>query len=214
MAVLKNGPNGGFSGKVGSVVGYRWKNLDVIRGLPRKSRKPRSEARLANEQAMKVIMDVLKPLKLLIRKGFGAAAEPLNMSAFNLALSYNKKNAVTGAYPDLTVDWDRLRISQGDLAGITDMQAAWTADGLSVRWSDAPAGVPAHPQDQLWVVVYLPQKHVWWPFFNVAARQTGACRLPISGNGSPTDAHVLAFFVAYTGDAVSDSVHRFVAVGD
>ncbi len=36
MAVLKNGANGGFSGKVGSIVGYELNGQDVIRGLPKK----------------------------------------------------------------------------------------------------------------------------------------------------------------------------------
>jgi len=36
MATFKNGPNGGFSGKVGSVVGSSWKGIDYIRGLPAK----------------------------------------------------------------------------------------------------------------------------------------------------------------------------------
>jgi len=36
MATLKNGPNEGFSGKVGSVVGSSWKGIDYIRGLPAK----------------------------------------------------------------------------------------------------------------------------------------------------------------------------------
>jgi len=33
MAILKNGANGGFSGKVGSIVGYELSGQDVIRGL-------------------------------------------------------------------------------------------------------------------------------------------------------------------------------------
>lgn len=43
---------------------------------------------------MKLAMDFLKPITPLLRVGFRAAAEERNMSAFNVALSYNKKHAI------------------------------------------------------------------------------------------------------------------------
>lgn len=210
MAVLRNGPNGGFSGKVGSVVGYKWKGLDVIRGLPRKSHKPRSEARLANEQAMKLIMGVLKPLTLFIRMGFRYAAEPLNMSAFNLALSLNKKNAIKGEYPDLEINWDKLQISQGDRAGVKDLSAEWTEDGLRITWATSTGNAPGHAGDLLSIAVYSPAEDFWLHFFNEAIREAGECVLSYDDGWMFIEAHVVAMFVSYTGDAVSDSSHVHV----
>src|SRR5690606_21573535 len=158
MAIFRNGPNGGFSGKVGSVVGYKWKGLDVIRGLPRKSHKPRSEARLANEQAMKLIMEVLKPLKLFIRMGFRYAAEPLNMTAFNLALSINKKNAIKGQYPDQEIDWGKLQISQGDRTSVHNLTAEWTDDGLRINWEKKADYGNGHSADLLSIATYSPSE--------------------------------------------------------
>ncbi len=214
MAVLKNGPNGGFSGKVGSVVGYKWKGLDVIRGLPRKSHKPRSEARLANEQAMKLIMDVLKPLKLFLRMGFRYAAAPLNMSAFNLALSVNKKQAIKGQYPDLEIDWDNLRISQGNLAGLRNFAAEWTESGLRITWATNIDNAPGHPGDLLSIALYSPTDGYWSAFFNEATRGAGECMLSGDEAWRFFEAHVVAMFVSYTGDAVSDSAHVHVPARD
>ncbi|MFC3196090.1 DUF6266 family protein [Parapedobacter deserti] len=213
MAVFKNGPNGSFSGKVGSVVGYKWKGIDVIRGLPRKSKKPRSEARLANEQAMKLIMGILKPLKLFIRMGFRYAAEPLNMSAFNLALSVNKKQAIKGQYPDLEIDWDNLHISRGDLAGVKSLTAEWTDAGLRVSWEKTIANGPGHASDLLSLAVYSAEEDFWYPFFNAATRDTGECTLSIDRDWRSFEAHVVALFVSYTGDAVSNSGHVHVLAG-
>lgn len=210
MAVIKNGPNGSFSGKVGSVVGYKWKGIDVIRGLPRKSKKPRSEARLANEQAMKLIMGVLKPLKLLIRMGFRYAAEPLNMSAFNLALSVNKKKAIKGQYPDLEIDWNNLQISQGDLAGVKNLTAEWTDAGLRVSWAKDIGNAPGHATDLLSIAVYWSAKDFWHPFFNTAIRDAGECVLSHDEDWCSFEAHIVALFVSYTGDAVSNSSYVHV----
>ena len=214
MAVLRNGPNGGFSGKVGSVVGYKWKGLDVIRGLPRKSHKPRSEARLANEQAMKLIMGILKPLKLFIRMGFRYAAEPLNMGAFNLALSLNKKNAIKGEYPNLEIDWDKLQISQGDRAGAKELTAEWTDAGLRVTWATTTGNAQGHAGDLLSIAVYSPAEDYWWPFFNAATRDAGECVLSHDEDWRFFEAHVVALFASYTGDAVSGSSHVHVPAMD
>ena len=213
MAIFKNGPNGSFSGKVGSVVGYKWKGIDVIRGLPRKSHKPRSEARLANEQAMKLIMGVLKPLILFIRMGFRYAAEPLNMSAFNLALSLNKKKAIKGQYPDLEIDWDNLQVSQGDLSGVKSLTAEWTDAGLRVSWAKDIGNAPGDAGDLLSLAVYSTRKDYWWPFFNAATRDAGECVLSYDEDWRFFEAHVVALFVSYTGDAVSNSSHVYVPAG-
>jgi len=214
MAVFKNGPNGSFSGKVGSVVGYKWKGLDVIRGLPRKSKKPRSEARLANEQAMKLIMGALKPLKVFIRTGFRQAAEPLNMTAFNLALSINKKQALKGEYPNLEIDWNKFAVSQGTLPGVEQATASWTDTGLHISWQDNTGVGEAYNTDHLSILIYAPDKDIWVPFLNEAARNAGECSLPATEKWMGAKVEVFLSFISFGGELVSDGTHVHVpAVG-
>ncbi|SEL54212.1 DUF6266 family protein [Parapedobacter koreensis] len=210
MAVFKNGPNGSFSGKVGSVVGYKWKGLDVIRGLPRKSSKPRSEARLANEQAMKVIMEALKPLTVFIRTSFRNVADPLNMSAFNLALSLNKKQALKGEYPNLEIDWSKFRTSQGDLPGAEAVNARWTDSGLHVSWCDNTGAEKAYGTDRLSILVYSHALGIWQNFLNETTRDAQECILPAKENWIGTDIEVFLTFMSFGSELVSDSVHIHV----
>lgn len=51
MATLSKGILGGFSGKVGPVVGATWRGMDVIRSRPKSSRRTPSERQL--EQQLK-----------------------------------------------------------------------------------------------------------------------------------------------------------------
>ena len=182
----------------------------MIRGLPRKSHKPRSEARLANEQAMKLIMGVLKPLKLFLRMGFRYAAEPLNMSAFNLALSLNKKQVIKGEYPELEIDWGNLRISQGDLAGVRNLTAEWNEAGLRVSWATGINNAPGHAGDLISFAVYSPAEDLWLPFFNETLRDVGECILSYDEDWMRVEVHVFAMFVSFTGDMVSDSSYVHV----
>ncbi|GGC30266.1 hypothetical protein GCM10011386_22840 [Parapedobacter defluvii] len=210
MAILTNGPNGGFSGKVGSVVGYKWKNKDVIRGLPRKSHKPRSEARLANEQAMKLIMKSLKPLKIIVRRTFRQAAESLNMSAFNLALSINKKLAIVGEYPELTIDWSQFTISKGPLPGLTQVTTAWVGDGLKVTWNDNSSEPDAGRDDQVTFTLYSYKFDHWFFFPNEATRSTTQCTLSVEDDWVGTEVELFGFFMTFGGETVSDSHHCHV----
>ncbi len=207
MAIFKNGPNGSFSGKVGSVVGYKWKGLDVIRGLPRKSQKPRSEARLANEQAMKIIMEALRPLTVFIRTGFHHAAEPLNMSAFNLALSINKKQALKGAYPHLEIDWSKFVVSQGPLPGLKRVTADWTDTGLRVAWENNSGTDRAYDIDQLTLLAYSQKLARWFFFLNESTRGATECLLSAEADWIGTEVDLFGSFMSFGGQLVSDSVH-------
>lgn len=211
MAVFKNGPNGSFSGKVGSVVGYKWKGIDVIRGLPRKSHKPRSEARLANEQAMKLMMGALTEIKSFIRVSFHKAAEPLNMSAFNLALSINKKQALTGQYPDLKIDWTKFLVSQGNLPGVEGARAEWAHNGLRVTWQDNSGTGGAYRTDRLSVLIYSPELDQW--FFPLEGTTRDAVEFSIAAKDYWIHREIQVFlcFMAFGNERISESQHIHVS---
>ncbi|MGF1925888.1 MAG: DUF6266 family protein, partial [Bacteroidia bacterium] len=57
MARSEGGVLGGFSGKVGSIIGYRLRGKDVIRGLPRTSNKKPSVKQLAQRARFKLIQE-------------------------------------------------------------------------------------------------------------------------------------------------------------
>jgi len=46
MAEIKKGILGGFSGKVGTVIGVNWRGKDIIRSLPKASKKAPTEEQL------------------------------------------------------------------------------------------------------------------------------------------------------------------------
>jgi len=95
MAILKDGINGPFSGKVGSVVGYVLNGQGIIRSLPsRRKQKPTKLAAL-NQQRMKAVSQFLSPIKPIIRWGYRDSAPPgSRVGAFQQAQSYTFKNAL------------------------------------------------------------------------------------------------------------------------
>ncbi len=49
MGRIKQGANGGFSGKAGSVIGSSWKGIEYIKGRPKVSNKPATQRQLEQQ---------------------------------------------------------------------------------------------------------------------------------------------------------------------
>lgn len=205
MAILKNGPNGGFSGRVGSVVGYQWRGKDVIRGLPRLTSKKRSPAQLANQLKMKLTQQFLKSCIGFIRDGFRNEAEQRVMSAFNVAMSYNKKQAIAGEYPDLVFDYSKALVSMGGVPAMKEGTAMWTNTGLKLRWTNDSGKDGASYRDNLWVLLLFPDYENCEAYFNQASRDKGEEIISVRPHQLGKPVHVYTSFTRYNGSDFSPS---------
>lgn len=116
MGTIKKGANGGFSGKAGSVIGSSWKSIDYIKGLPKKRTKPMSEEQLIQQARFGTLTRFLMPLTPMVRIGYGQIQSDY-ATAMNVAIQQNLGRAVTGTYPDFSLDYAAVRISEGRLTG-------------------------------------------------------------------------------------------------
>lgn len=207
MAILKNGPNGGFSGKVGSVVGYQWRGKDIIRGLPRVSNKPRSPEQLANQLKMTLTQRFLQRVIIFIRVGFKIEADKRIMSAFNVAMSYNKKQAVVGEHPDLSFDHSKALVSMGGVAPIKDGVASWADGGLELRWANNTGESSAGSGDYLLVLLFFPESETCEQLFNGARRDKEQEFITVKPYYVGKPVHVYASFIRYNGSDISPSMY-------
>lgn len=205
MAILKNGPNGGFTGKVGNVVGYQWKGKDVIRALPRFPAKKRTPAQLANQLKMTLTQRFLQRITPFIRMGFRHEAEQRRMSAFNVAMSYNKKQAITGVYPDLRFDYPNAIVSMGGLAPMKGGSVRWIDKGLKLTWTNDVGQERVSNLDRLLVLLCFPEYEACIFRFNGALREAGQDTLAIDAYLVGKPVHVYATFIRYDGSDVSPS---------
>jgi|SRR5690606_25336469 len=214
MAIAKNGINGGFSGKVGSVIGYQWRGIDVIRSLPRPSKKKRTVAQLANQQKMKIVQEFLQNVIYFVRVGFKKEADERVMSAFNVAMSYNKRQAIAGEYPEQRLDYAKVMVSNGGIAPVRDGSARWTAGGVEIRWKNNAGETDAALSDHLMALVYIPEGPAAIFLFNGPQRDQETAFIAV-GNAESSligqPAHVYAAFTTYDGRDVSPSSHLPVA---
>jgi len=112
VATYRNGILGPFTGTVGSVVGTYWRGVPVIRSKSVRKRKGQSALQEQQRAKFKLMSVFLKPLKGLLNQTFKQSA--VGITCTNKAFSTNK-NAITGTYPALTIDYPSIVLSKGRL---------------------------------------------------------------------------------------------------
>lgn len=157
MAKILNGILGGFSGKVGTVVGACWKGIDYMRALATSITNPRTAAQLDQRAKFSLIIAFLRPLTAFLRIGFKSAA--LKMSAFNAAVAFNLKNAISGAYPNYALDYTKVRLTQGNLTGaLNPVAESLAAASVAFSWEDNSLNGEAVADDKVVLMAYNPTK--------------------------------------------------------
>jgi hypothetical protein len=205
MAKLSHGINGPFSGKVGTVVGYLWKGIPVMRGLPSERKKPFTPNELNQQAKFRLMNRFLRPVNGLLNVTFAHLA--VQMSAFNKAFSYNIKNATKGFGPDLAIDYDMALLSRGDLPKVESSTVQLSSPGiLQFTWSDNSGKGKARDNDKVFVAVFQEELGHWSTELNIATRNQGKCEINISiFSGKPV--HGFIGFISADGKDASDSLY-------
>jgi Family of unknown function (DUF6266) len=194
---------GKFSGKVGAVVGSSWKGVWVMRGRS-DVRKGKPNPALQQQQAKFALMvKFLQPLSLLLNDTHDSL--PAEMTGFNNAVSENLRNAITGVYPALAIDYSKVVLSKGALQNVSAVSAASTVAGkLSFTWTDNSNGKTL-PTDTAFVAVYNADLNRWIYFEQAAPRNAGTYSLDVTAfSGKAVQTYI--GFLSADGRNVSNSL--------
>ena len=205
MGTIKKGVLGGFSGKVGSVVGASWKGIDYIRSLPASVKNPRTEGQVTQRTKFTVALEFLRPIIAYLNVGFKPYAS--KQSPYNAAMSYNVSNAVTGTFPDFEMDYPNALVSKGSLLGAEDASATTAAGSISFAWTDNSEVSNALSTDKAMPLAFNISKGQAVFKTNGAERSTEADTLTIPANWSGDDVEVYLGFVSNDGLLVASSAY-------
>ena len=156
MGTINQGILGGFSGKVGNVIGGNWKGIDYMRIKPASVANPRTEGQVDQRTKFFTVLQFLQPLKDFVKVGFKNYA--IKMTQFNSVMSYNLLNAVEGDYPEIEIDFESVLLSRGGLASALNPTAAPGEGVINFTWIDNSGDGNAHAYDKAMLVVYNPAK--------------------------------------------------------
>ena len=111
MGTIKQGVLGGFSGKVGTVIGASWKGTAYMRGIATHVKNPRTSKQIEQRTKMEFARNFLQQAAEFINIGFKDVAK--RQSPLNYAASQMMRNAIYGDYPDYSPIYSELKWSHG-----------------------------------------------------------------------------------------------------
>ncbi len=216
MGSFRRGINGGFSGKVGNVVGAHWRGIDYMRSLPRVSKgRAITEDQLMHRVRFACAVNFAKPISFVFNVGYGKLAKQ-NLSGYNLAVRQVFKDAIVGDYPNVEVDPALVRISEGDLVRPRN-PALEVLPGQVLRftWIDhTRRGIKADHGDRVIVVAYNPAKAEYQYDTDGAARLDEELLLELPDYFAGDEVHVYLGMVSKTGGNACNSLYLGTVVVD
>ena len=176
----------------------------IIRLIGRKG-KP-SKLQLANYQEMAVTTKLLSNMGGFLKLGYGLQAKGTVHNAHNLATSYHKKQALTGEYPNITVDYSKVKLSQGLMPETADLKIQKVANGLEITW-DPKRYEDLQHNDSAMVMICCPETGKNQEYLNIARRSEGKCFIWMSEKALNQQVETYISFISADGEKVSDSVY-------
>ncbi|MCZ4221942.1 DUF6266 family protein [Pedobacter rhodius] len=204
MAILDGGPNGGFSGKVGSVVGYLRYGKWLIRALPKKRKDKPSSKQSLSRSGFTAVQHFLGPLLPFIRVGFNLDAQSKNMSAHNAAKSNIMRMALN---TEGTIDYSKVNLSSGNLPGVKEPAVAADDAGLHFSWRNNQNEPGVGYNDQVMIAGYAEQLHQAFFILSGARRSEGYEKMSLDTIVTGHTYHVWMAFISDDRRRISTSVY-------
>lgn len=203
MATFKNGRQ---LGKLGNTTTYLLNGVLTTRRIG-KSSKPASIAQKRVRMRTKVLSKFFNALKEFIQVGYELEGHRLQQVPQNPAFSQNWKHGLTGDFPRLIIDFEKILLTYGAMAVPQNPTVQAVDNGLNFSW-DLQEGVPGtHWSDQVMLLAYFPK-------LNKAAYTTaGASRykeidfLPIFDVDHGAVAETYMAFISNDRKSISNSVY-------
>jgi len=168
MATFLKGIHGSYSGKVGNVVGSHWRSVSYVRSMARPSNKPASLKQQAQREKFALATAFLAPLKDLLNLGY-SDVQQTKSTGYNQALRDVLKFAVTGVYPDVEIDYSKVRGSRGALPNL--LVPEWTESApqqISLTWIKSSSDLMGYNDDSVILLTYNKDKK----YFNLMESAT------------------------------------------
>ena len=116
MAKQRFGINDAYRGTVGTVIGYEWRGRWCLRARPLHVRNPRTAKQQSNRQLFKQMVDLASHMKFALRKGLRGVSLGMHVTECNLFVKRNKECFSLDGEGRVVVDWERLIVSEGEVA--------------------------------------------------------------------------------------------------
>ena len=208
MGKIEQGILGGFTGKVGTVIGWSWKGRAIMRAKALSIKNPHTDAQTSQRVKFAISQRFLKPIASYVRVGFRNYDD--DKTPYNAAMSYFVRNSITGQYPAFGIDPSAVMLSRGALMPGRYCTATVTGNVAAFAWEDNSDESQAEAGDFVMPIVYNFTKNEAVFQQNVASRADckGELKLPADWSGD-----MMSCYISFAG-ATDKKISNSVYVGD
>lgn len=210
MARINQGILGGFSGKIGNVVGSSWKGIAVMKTLPLSVANPRTAKQVSQRTAFADSIELAQILLVGIIKPLWDRFA-VKMSGFN---SFVRSFVLIKAGSDLA---SKVKIAQGQMGLITELSGIIDVSDnkLQLTWIDDSGEGLKLGSDEIYVVVLDSNLKYIGQASAVAKREDEGCAVDLSVQTvSATAYNVYVAARREDGTVVSDTNYLSVTATD
>src|SRR5699024_5120143 len=130
----------------------------------------------------------------MVRVGYGQIRQE-RATPMNVAVQQNLDRAVIGTYPDFSVDYASVRISEGRLTGGGTVSAQVDTGVLAVSWStEINEMMGSNADDRVYIVLFQPEIDEFMSTPTVPRREDGEVDIVIPEHFLGGTGHVWIFF--------------------
>lgn len=204
MAKLEQGILGHFSGKVGTVVGYRWRGMECVRAYRREINYPDTPLQQTEREWFVAMVRFAAHARQALLLGFASQAAEAQMTEGNWFVKCNKMNFRHQGQGVVT-DYAHLRLASGSAAPVSFKAPVVTADGvLCVDFEKNTQFSRALPDDRVYLYAYCPTLETGM-LTAPTARRTKQLRVSLPDSWRGHEVHLWGFVIDREGRASNSS---------
>lgn len=202
MGKVKEGMFGSFIGKVGKLIGGKWRGIDYVKtkGSPRN---PDTDAQRQQRAKFAIAVQFARRMSKLFKITYKIYAK--QMTARNNALVGILKEAITGAYPNYEIDYPKVMISKGGLPNGEAPTVSSAGGIITWTWIDNTGVDMSEKTDRSIVVAYCPERRQCLYKLQGSSRDEEMATMDATLFVGKTVVTWLSF-ISEDGDKIADSV--------
>ncbi|MDM1517650.1 hypothetical protein HX089_14830 [Myroides odoratimimus] len=204
MAESEKGILGPVRGKVGTVVGANWRGKNILRSVPRKSRKAPSAKQLVQRTKFKLVANFLSPLFALTSKYFGQYQGV--KSRTNLAMSYHLLETIEESQGgEFEINYSKVVITKGVLDNVRVSNYEFENRNLTMEWTSGVSNNLSKGDDRVTAIVYNKVQKMFLPKQISASRDEATMTVVLAEEWKANEYEV--WLVVTKGDQCSTSMY-------
>jgi hypothetical protein len=179
MGRINDGALGSVDGKVGNLVFSSWKGQSTVRSKGRRSKKAPTPEQEEQREKFRMVSRLINSMTNLLLVTYKSLAR--RMSGSNAAFAETIKECITGTYPSLEINYQKVIVAEGSLANAGTPAATASGSGnIDFTWNDNSGIANALATDQAILVAYSEELGMTDYIIGAGSRSAGTAALNAS----------------------------------